>query len=351
MKITLFIQYFSFMFKKAGFITILIIFVACGADKRKNDRDRFFLLGNEALKKKEYKEAIRQYSEALALDGEYADAYNNRGIAYLKRGDAGNALLDINQALLIKEEVPYLWNRAEAYAALNRYDKATADIAEVRNAFPDSAAVYFSEGLIHFQFQKLPEAEAAFSEALSRDSANGEIFINRGTVRFYRDKFDEAEQDLKKGLELMPEEANAWNTLALLEAEKENLSQALSLIEKALDISPNEAYFLNNKGYVLLKMDRMEEAAKAIDTSLLIDPQNAWAYRNKGIYLYATGQYDEAVRLLEKAYEMDQRVEDTPLWLGRAYLALGNKQKACENFEKADDSNELLVLKSQHCSK
>lgn len=344
-------QHITFLLKKVLILTFLIIFMACGADKRKNDRDRFFMLGNEALRKMEYKEAIQQYSEAIALDDEYADAYNNRGIAYLKKGDAGNALLEFNQALLIKEEIPFLWNRAEAYAALSRYEKALADIAEVRNAYPDSAAVYFSEGLIHFQFQHLPEAEAAFSEALDRDSTNGEAFINRGTVRFYRDKFDAAEQDLKKGLELMPEEANAWNTLALLEAEKENLSQALSLIEKALDLSPNEAYFLNNRGYILLKMGRLEEAAKAIDTSILIDPQNAWAYRNKGIYLYEMGQYDEAVRLLEKTYEMDQQVDDTPLWLGRVYLALGDAQKACETFEKAEDSDELLALKMQHCSK
>ncbi len=342
-------SFFYSLLKNGSFFIFLIIFLACGADKRKNDRDRFFLLGNEALKKNEYKEAVRLYTEAINLDSDYADAYNNRGIAHLKRGDAGTALLDFNQALLIRSDPSFQWNRSEAYAALNRYDKALADIAEVKNAFPDSANVYFSEGLIHFQFQNYAEAETAFNQTLLHDSTNGEVFINRGTVRFYLNRLGDAEADLRKGLALMPAEAHAWNTLALVETEKGNTDQALENIEEALKLSPNEAYFLNNKGYILLQKGRLEEASKAIDMSILINPQNAWAYRNKGLFLYKSERYDDAVRLLEKAAGMDGKVEGVYLWLGKAYLGLNDTRNACEAFARATPNAELQTLLDENC--
>lgn len=338
------------MVKKTQVLLILALLCGCGGEKRKNDRDRFFLLGNEALKKREYKEAVRLYSEAIKLDDNYADAYNNRGLAQLKRGDAASALLDFNQALLIrKDDIAFKWNRAEAYAAVNRPEKALADIDDVRKAYPDSAAVYFAEGLIHFQFQNLPEAEAAFSEAIRLDSTNGEAFINRGTVRYYRGKLEEAERDLREGLETRPEEANAWNTLALLEAERGKLQQAFAHIEKALSVSPNDAYFLNNKGYILLAADSLEAAARLIDTSIMMDPQNAWAYRNKGIFHFKSGQFAEALRLFSRARELDKKVEGIHLWMAKTHLALGNTGSACEALAQSGETEEALELKKQHC--
>lgn len=328
----------------------LILITSCGAEKRKNDRDRFFLMGNQALKDNNTKEAIRLYSESLTLDPDYADAFNNRGIAHMKRGDAASALLDFNQAILIDPtNIGYVWSRAEAYAGANRYDKAIGDITVVRRNFPDSANVYFSEGIIHFQFQQYALAEASFTEALMRDDTNGEAYINRGTVRFYVNKPAAARADLEQGLKLNPEEGNAWNTLALVESSQGDHSKALTLINRALEIAPNEAYFINNRGYIYLLLDSLDKGVADIDASLLRDPQNTWAYRNKGIYFYKTENYQEALRLLQQSEALDGQLAEVHLWLGKVYLKLGDKGKACESLRKAAASDEVTELLSDNC--
>jgi tetratricopeptide (TPR) repeat protein len=343
-------SFFDKLLKFSLLIAVVAFTTSCGAEKKKNDRDRFFLLGNEALKGNENKEAIRLYTEALALDNDYADAFNNRGIAHMKRGDAASALLDFNQAILIDaENLSYVWNRAEAYAGANRYDKAVSDITVVRKAFPDSARVYFSEGVIHFQFKEYQQAEAAFTESLMRDNSNGEAYINRGTVRYYLNKLDSAQSDLEQGLLSHSEEGNAWNTLAMVASAKGNNAKGLDLINKAIDISPNEAYFLNNRGYVYLQLDSLEKAVKDIDASLLRDPQNAWAYRNKGIYYYKAGNFEEALRLLTRAESMDIQMTEVQLWLGKAYLAIGEKEKACKALGAAEQTAEALNLITDNC--
>ena len=46
----------------------------------------------------EHDKAIADYTEAIRLKPEYADAYYNRGIAYEKKGDKAKAADDFNRA-------------------------------------------------------------------------------------------------------------------------------------------------------------------------------------------------------------------------------------------------------------
>lgn len=328
----------------------MVVLSSCGAEKKKNDRDRFFLLGNEALKANDFKEAIRLYSEAIQLDNDYADAFNNRGLAHMKRDDAASALLDFNQAMLIEpDNLDFLRNRAEAYAGSNRYEKALEDIRVVKKAYPDSAKIHFAEGVIHFQFQNLPEAEAAFTESLLKDSLNGEAFINRGTVRYYRHKLGEALSDLEKGLAILPNEANALNTLAMVEAATGNFADAYTTINMALEISSNEAYFINNKGYILLRLDSLDAGVKLIDMALLMDPQNAWGYRNKGIHYFLLGKHQEGINMFAQSESINSGVEDLYFWWARTLLATGDPNGACEIIKKADPTSVATQLKDDIC--
>ncbi|HEY8563797.1 MAG TPA: protein kinase [Pyrinomonadaceae bacterium] len=73
----------------------------------------FFDAGNDYLDKKEYDQAIAQFTEAIELDSENASAYYQRGIAYNGRGvargdteDFDNAIRDYYQATFLKENEP-----------------------------------------------------------------------------------------------------------------------------------------------------------------------------------------------------------------------------------------------------
>jgi tetratricopeptide (TPR) repeat protein len=53
---------------------------------------------------------IRLYTEAIQLNGAYAEAYDNRGEAYLVKGDFSQALLDLQKAVEIKPELANAYN-------------------------------------------------------------------------------------------------------------------------------------------------------------------------------------------------------------------------------------------------
>ncbi|MDR2152972.1 MAG: tetratricopeptide repeat protein [Helicobacteraceae bacterium] len=73
-------------------------------------------------------EAIKQYTQAIKIDPNSAQAYNNRGIAYGKLGDYGKAIADFTQAIKIDPKYATAYNnRAVAYAFLNDLKNATKD--------------------------------------------------------------------------------------------------------------------------------------------------------------------------------------------------------------------------------
>jgi len=53
---------------------------------------------------------IRLYTEAIELDAGYAEAYDNRGEAYLVKGDFSQALRDLHKAVELKPELANAYN-------------------------------------------------------------------------------------------------------------------------------------------------------------------------------------------------------------------------------------------------
>ena len=72
--------------------------------------------GDEAFDAGNCKEAIASYTQALALNPAYAEAYNNRAYAYMRMQNYAPALQDLDQALRIRPDYMHaLMNRADIH--------------------------------------------------------------------------------------------------------------------------------------------------------------------------------------------------------------------------------------------
>ena len=54
----------------------------------------------------DFKGAIEDYNQAIAIDSNYAKAYYNRGVVNLKTSDLMNALNDFKKAIALQADYP-----------------------------------------------------------------------------------------------------------------------------------------------------------------------------------------------------------------------------------------------------
>ena len=99
--------------------------------------DNYLQRGRFAAESGNLDAAIAAFTQVISLapDSTFASVgYSNRGITYAQKGDDDYALADFNKAIELKPDnpVPYQ-NRGEMYLRLEKWDKARADLATVRD--------------------------------------------------------------------------------------------------------------------------------------------------------------------------------------------------------------------------
>jgi Flp pilus assembly protein TadD len=93
--------------------------------------------------KKDYDWAIADFSESIRLDPRFADAYGNRASVYLLKKEYDKAIQDSDTALRLNPRHPVAANnRGSAYAAKKQYDKAVAVFQEAIRLNPNRPDAY-----------------------------------------------------------------------------------------------------------------------------------------------------------------------------------------------------------------
>ncbi|MDR2905321.1 MAG: tetratricopeptide repeat protein [Helicobacteraceae bacterium] len=102
--------------------------------------DELFGQAKNAERRGDFQAAINLYSQAIAIDPKDVNAYNNRGLAYIKLENYDQAIEDFAQAIALDstialdpEEVLYYNNRGNAHNGLQNYDQARKDGKKARD--------------------------------------------------------------------------------------------------------------------------------------------------------------------------------------------------------------------------
>ena len=324
-------------------IGLLLSFVAC-SDQKRQEAAQFFLKGNLQLGKREYTEAIRYYDEAIKKKPDFADAYNNRGLAYYRNGDRERALADYAQAIQQDPayEPAYL-NRADVLLETGDAPTALTDLLHIQKTYADSTFYQTRLGDTYVRLNKPAEAQVAYDRAVQLAPKNVEALTNRGALFYGQKAYAPALQDLEQAVALNPRQDAALNNLSLLLAQKGNYAEALALVDRALSRQPTQAYYLNNRAYLLLMLNRDAEALPLLTQSLRIDDQNAWAHRNLGLYFLKQKESTKSLVSLHQAEKLDASVDQLYYYLGQAYLLTGNTAAACDAFRRGQAAGDALA--------
>ena len=160
-------------------------------------------LGIKRQREGDLEGAIAAYSRAIELDRKYADAYNNRGVAFLIQKNYTAALADLTKSIELAPSDAAYNNRAGLYFNQGKTEEAIADFTAAIRIKP-SAEGYANRGVSYQKTNRDALALADYEEAIKLDPNFGRAYLLRGLVILKRGEAEAAQKDFDRGFKLNP---------------------------------------------------------------------------------------------------------------------------------------------------
>ena len=222
-----------------------------------------------------YAEAIPWLTRMLAQDPKYVNAYNSRGLAYLKTSQLPLAEQDFLKALALDPKHKYAHNNlGEVRYQRGDYAGALGAYQQALDLDPAYELAFSNKGWTLYQLKRYPEAIAAFDRALVLDPKYASAYGGRGLCSYRRKAYSAAEADFKQAIAYSPRYVQAHYNLGLVYHDTERYPEALAQYQKALEIQPSYAVAHNNIGVIYQKQGKNAEAIAAFTQAIKYDPKD-----------------------------------------------------------------------------
>jgi len=281
-------------------------------------------------------DAVALYDEIIRLDPDYAEAYNNRGIAYRNKGEHDRAIADYDRAIALKPDCAEAYvNRGVAYDVKGEHDRAIADYDRAIALKPDYALAYFNRGNAYDDKGDPDRAIADHTKAIALKPDLAEAYYNRGNAYYDKGEHDRAIADCDRAIALKPDYAEAYVNRGAAYLMKGEYDRAIADCDRAIALKPDlaEAYF--NRGNAYDDKGEYDRAIADFDRAIALKPDYAEAYYNRGNAYGVNGEDDRAIADYTKAIALKPNYAEAYNNRGIAYRHKGEHDRAIADYTKA----------------
>ena len=276
----------------------------------------------------------------------------------------------------------YLWNKRTA----ENIKKAIAYFNQAVEKDPNYALAYVGLTdcyIILPQYGRspieevLPKAKATVSKALEIDDKIAEAHTSLAFIMTYEFDYAGAENEFKRAIELNPNYATAYHWYNILLVYQGRLDEAMTEIRRAIELDPLSLVINSCLGDILYLKGEYDQAIHQYGKTLELDPTFAEAilwlgkcYRQKGMFEEAitefkkarilfgnspyglgelgngyalSGERKKAIDVLTSLKELSEQGYSLNYDIAFIWCGLGDKEKAFEWLEKAEDMPYLNV--------
>jgi tetratricopeptide (TPR) repeat protein len=119
--------------------------------------------------------------------------------------------------------------------------------------------------------------------------------------------------------------------------------EAIVFFRRAIDLNPDFAEAYYNLGVAYEELGKHEDSVETLKKAIRLTPENANAHYALGYAYYQLKRYKESVDALERSLALKPGNAFARKKLGSAYLAMGNKEKAREQYLQLASMNSALA--------
>lgn len=226
--------------------------------------------------------------------------------------------------------------QARALLTQGKLDDAMRELDVLAMQHPEPADVERLRGIVEYQKNQLPQADAAFAKALEQNPSDREAMQMRGIVLFRMGRPEEAIPLLEKAHSSGAiANADPNYVLGLCYIATKRYDEARRAFAVQYDFQPDSAAAWLVTARMLFRQELTGPAAAAASHAVGIDPRLPLAHRLLGEIALANGDVPGAVAELEKERALNPLDGETYDRLGDAYLRSGQYARAQQVLDRA----------------
>ena len=323
--------------------------------------------------------AIAELKEAHRLDPAEPTATLNLARAYQQAGEDGNALKILEAAATqssgMSPESYFLL--AQLLLAGDDLEKAYTRMEEAVGAYPQSAEMEDTLGVVLARQTRYPEAEIHFRKALQLDESFDRAHLHLGAALMAEKRPLEAKAELELAASRIPNDAEIQLQLgraltqtgddeAALQAARRAVAldpasieakyalavalqnhgedkEAVGLFREAAAARPDDAPTLINLGLALVQTGNAKEAIPYYMRALALNPGSWILQQDLGVAYLQQSDLDHAIEHFKAGIAIDPHNAQLHYDIGLAYKLQDKMQEAIDAFETAETEDESLA--------
>ena len=200
--------------------------------------ENFFVQAMDKYDKADFDGAIVDFSQAIQLKPDYAQAYMGRAMAYKGLGDLENQITELRKAAELLQKQGD--TDTEIYQTTIDLIKVTQDLIDSIRSNPNSklafAQFFLNKGIEEWKKGDFVQAIAGFNLVIRLNPNDASAYLFRGNAYGQLKEYQKVIADYTQAIRLDPNYADAYNLRGLVYEMSGNRQKAITDLEKAANL-------------------------------------------------------------------------------------------------------------------
>jgi tetratricopeptide (TPR) repeat protein len=344
-----------------GFVAVVLIgfgsvlfFTGCSRDPNVR-KQRYFANGKRYFEESKYREAAFQFSNALHIDSNFAEAHYQLALCALKLGSAQDAYAELSLAVQLEpDNLQAQLDLGNLLLAARDFPHAKERADLVLSTDPNNVSAHILKANTEDGLGNLGQALMEMNTAVQIDPRRSMSYLNRGVLETRKiPNSTAAEADFKKAIELESKAIQPRLELAAFYDRNKRYGEAEQVLQNAIQLAPKDTQARAALVRHYLVQQQKESAEKtAHETKMLLanDPEGsqflAQYYLAVKDQKDATAEYQQLAQRFPKERQIQHAYLELLMQQGKNDAALKQVDAILKSFPKDGEAlaDEGLLL-------